>query len=84
MESYSKSDIFHLLIDRLQYTFPALHLQVHDDELILLSDSERVYISLDKDKTPIVASDHHHSYIVNAVMDEVRYTYNNFINEINI
>ena len=84
MESYSKSDIFQLLTDRLQYTFPALHLQVHDDEIILLSDSERVYISLDTDNSPIVASDNYHSSLLNTVIDEVRYIYNNFIHEVNI
>ena len=82
MDTYTKSDIFQILTDRLQYVFPDLHLQVHTDELILISDKERVFISVDKDLSPIVQSDNHDSPLLDTVLQEVLYIYNNFIHEI--
>ena len=82
MDTYSKSDIFQILTDRLQYVFPDLHLQVHPDELILISDKERVFISIDTDLSPIVQSDNYDSQLLDTVLQEVNYIYNNFIHEI--
>lgn len=84
MDTYTKSDIFKILTDRLQYVFPDLHLQVHSDELILISEQERVFISIHNDLSPIVQSDNHDSLLLDTVLQEVTYIYNNFIHEVNI